>query len=874
MKPIDKFILHVVYNWGNELDEAYSKSEKDVLFSINKFKEEAENFNIKITDEQLRGYIERFDQIKNNLPSDQRNINDYSLNDFIRLVTSSKGKEAAEEMDITPDVVYNENNIIIYNGSKEENCLRYGNGQTWCIAKNQGSFGNYRYSSDKKYPTFYLVKDNNLDDTDLKSFFIVVVGSDNTYKISDKTNNDVGGRATEWDRWENWSFIERHMPSVTGLKNIFKYIPLSSKEKVNQLYKKNPVGVKEWEKFPFSVKEQYLVVRKGQQMFTDIYNEEFIEKYLSKYPHISKIISTNFGIISSIILVKYLDKFSNQDANSIMANMRDKIPINQLLSSYIPFDVKMYLVEKDKWELNSNEALYVIKDKNAIVRLEFGEDVKMGIYTKNDDYPDVKINNKTSEYILGYPDLDTVPLNIILKLVSDNIIDKKTLNKIIEAAKKNPKSTLIVGDVDGTELLLDTNSLTSYKIEDDKITKISFESEEVQQLLTKTGNKKNIQEKILNILRGKKDIPVGVSTDSFKNIIEQIPYSQREMTIEESTYVVLIPEGQSKYGVIYRGINEELSSYNYYYVNPFYSVYDRKISDSRRDIDEASWKAYFNYMRSKNENYTNDNLLALLKHNVRKQLKVDFLKAEPPLSANNTLKIVTYNDEFVILNTGDSRRSFRITSLGKLGQANISPQLATRLLRQTTTTPDAEPEVEAPPVRTGRGRPAGVRNVPQADVAPIPTINDIRMSDKMVEFGLARGFSGLSRMAQRKFRGLGRIIPGPSSRGVSRRNNMLGDRGRVIETIEFGPTSVYIIRRANGSIIASINIQPGNDHYIITSNNSYLLNGTDDIRRALQNPDLAEIRRYVVQEYIELNPTHSDEIRSIIKQHIEETKKA
>ena len=228
MRAVDKFIIHVTHNLF-PLNE-YSEGEINKLMT--KFKEEADDLEISITDDQLKAYIERFDALKNSPKITEKDLRKYSLSKLIKLVTSSKGvNEPEEEMDITPDVVYDQNGLIIYNGSKEENCLNFGRGESWCITR--GSFGNYRYDDGRKNPTFYLVKDTNLPSSDRKSFFVVVVGSDNTYKASDRSNNDVGGRATEWDRWEPWSFIESNFPSVTGLRSVFKYIPLSSKEKIN-----------------------------------------------------------------------------------------------------------------------------------------------------------------------------------------------------------------------------------------------------------------------------------------------------------------------------------------------------------------------------------------------------------------------------------------------------------------------------------------------------------------------------------------------------------------------------------------------------------------------------------------------------------------
>ena len=184
MRAIDRFILHVVYNWTNELNEAYS--EKAIQGFINRFKEEADDLNINITDDQLRTYIATFDRIKEKLPNDQRDLTKWSLSRFIRLVTSSKGAEAAEEIDITPDVVYHndDNTIVIYNGSKEDNCIRYGSGEKWCITRS--SFSSYRYSEGKGYPTFYLAKNNNLSDSNKLSFVAIQVRDPNKTRENER----------------------------------------------------------------------------------------------------------------------------------------------------------------------------------------------------------------------------------------------------------------------------------------------------------------------------------------------------------------------------------------------------------------------------------------------------------------------------------------------------------------------------------------------------------------------------------------------------------------------------------------------------------------------------------------------------------------
>ena len=161
MKNIHKLIEHLVNNWQNNLSEALAPRVKQQL--IDKFKQEADDYNIEINDKQLSDYIDFFDsRLKNNPKVTEKDLNKYSLQSLIKLVSSYKGstEEEGEEIEITPDIVYNENGLIIYNGSNEANCLNFGKNEKWCITKN--SFATYRYDSDRKNPTFYLVKDTNL----------------------------------------------------------------------------------------------------------------------------------------------------------------------------------------------------------------------------------------------------------------------------------------------------------------------------------------------------------------------------------------------------------------------------------------------------------------------------------------------------------------------------------------------------------------------------------------------------------------------------------------------------------------------------------------------------------------------------------------
>jgi hypothetical protein len=863
MRPIDKFILHVVHNLSNSLKEAYSA--RIVSDLLAKFKQEADDLNIDITDNQLKAYIDRFDQMRSTSKVTEKDIFKNTLSQLIKLVTSSKGvEEPEEEMNITPDVVYNENGLIIYNGSKENNCLTFGAGESWCITR--GSFGNYRYDSNRKNPTFYLVKDTNLPASDRKSFFVVVVGNDNTYKASDRSNNDVGGRATEWDRWENWNFVEQNFPSVRGLRDIFKYIPLSSSEKVNQSYKNRAITIREWTKLPFTVKEQYLVVRKGRDLFQDITNNEFVEKYLPKYPQIANTIATNAGIISSIILVKNLEKFSNQDVKSIIANMRDKIELKYLATDDIPFEVKKLLVKFDKWDVPSTERLYITKDGSTIVKLKLGDDINVGLYQAEDDFPNIKLNKRTSKYLLDYPDLDQIPVRNLIKLVQDEVIDKSVIDNVLEKAKTDSNSAIVVKD----NIIIDSNSFASYKIEGEKITQVPFDNEEVQAVFSAQVENEGFQQNALYLINDRGPIPETIDKDAFISILRATPLENRVVEYNGNPSIVLTTQS-TDHPIIVQNIDRGASSFQ---ITAWYGRdgnWRRRGGNGDYSDDPEVYRSIFNYLRQKGQTYTNEALVANLESVSRRSVRPRgvikaIVEAGIPMATDSTFKPMIYQDKPYIVNTQNPRASYTVSDqTGKLVKANIPSALAARMLG------NAAPAAAA--AATGRrGRPAGQPNAPRPAAAPAAA-GDINVRQEMDAIGLEPAFLRLPRPILRKLNvtNASRVAPN-GDRGAARRNNQLGDRGTVGRVISVGSSKIYIIRLANQQVIASINVQPGNSNYVLfgnpSGNTAVFLNSPSDLVAALQQRGLAEHYNYLVREFMDNYPEHKNEVRNILKKHL------
>ncbi len=286
---------------------------------------------------------------------------------------------------------------------------------------------------------------------------------------------------------------------------------------------------------PFAVKEQYLVVRKGRDLFKDIENDTFVEKYLPKYPQIANTIATNAGIIDSITLAKNLEKFSNQDVKSIIANMRDKIDLKYLPTDSISFEVKKFLVQSDKWDVPSTERIYVTKDGSTIVKLKLDDNISVGLYQAEDDYPNVKLNKRTSKYLLEYPELDKIPVRNLIKLVQDEVIDKDVLDKVLEQAKTDSNAAIVVKD----NIVLDSNSFASYKITDGKIEQVPFDDEEVQAVFNAQTENEGFQQNALALINDRKSIPETIDKDAFISILRATPLESRVIEYSNSPSVVL-----------------------------------------------------------------------------------------------------------------------------------------------------------------------------------------------------------------------------------------------------------------------------------------------------------------------------------------------
>ena len=860
-KNIHKFIIHVV----NNLFSLNEYSDAEIKRLMTQFKEEADDLNIEISDEELEASIKRFDQLKNSSKIVEKDLRKYNLAKLLKITGSSEGADVPEA-EMGPDVIYSANGYTIYSGGNEELCQRHRNDVPWCITRS--SFGNYRYSADRGFPSFYLIRNVNLPNSNPLSFVAIQIRNDGNYIYTNRNNSPNESPKMGWEKLNSEIPWLQNIPNV---KSLLRYVPLSGKEKITQLYGKNPISIREWENLSFNEKKQYLVVRKGKTIFTDISDNEFIEKYLPNYPQLATFISTNADIINSVLLLKHLDKFSVNDRKSITANLRNLVSTDELGAAVLPFEIKKLLVKLNKWGLEYNERLYVSKNNEAIVKLIFeGNKVKVGVYTEERDYPDIKLNSRTAKFLLDYPDLDELPLPTILSLIDQEIINADFVNQILTKAQQSPESAIIVKDTDTGKIVLDSNSFSSYKVENGKLTPISFDDEEVKNILKGETENSSFQNSAVELVFNKTNLPSTIDKNSFLSILNNTPYNERTRTDDGNPLTILV-NPQSTTGkpifVVRNDMFVTSDKFDYGRSSNWYNY------DTNNNFNLEDYKIYIKYLKAINKTFTDNDIKQYLANIKSNEIAKVIVNEGIPMAAGSILLPAVIGNTVLLVNRSSPGNSFIVSDKsGKLISKAVTSSQARQILGITTPTPQAQAPQAQTPQDAGnqvrRGRPAGIAGVPRPAAAPVA--GGLPTSGLMADRGLETAFNGLPGSVRARLTTA--VQENGISRGASRRNNQLGNRGRVTSTYNSGPSSIYFITLANGSRIASINIQPGNGNYVLIPGQEYIrLNSPTELLSSLQARDLAEV---LIAEFMSSNPTMIDETKKILRYYKNKFKKS
>lgn len=868
MKNIHKFIKYVVDNWNYPLNEDEIKLDRNRQQFFDKFKEEADTYNIDIDDNTLKKYIIDFDRIKNSPDVTIKDLSQVSLKQLIRWInTSRKAPGVEKEVEQNPDVIYKSENgdITIYDGSNNDRCVLFGSGERWCITR--GSFSSYRYSDSRGFPVFYLARNRALPKENPLSFVAIQVRDpkikreDEQYVYTNRKNSPYESRPMSFSQLLDeipW------LKEIPDLKTKLRYVPLSRAEKQAHTLSGRGMPYEEWTELPYDSKEGYLTAR-GQQLrnstnfalFSDMSYDEFLSQELPKPENkeIAKFIAITPGVIPSSFLLKNLSSFKDSDRRSIIANLRDTYaPEEWLNNRRLPFDVKVLLTNLNKWSIRPTQTVFTINSNKAIIYLT--STPELGIYFPSETYPNVKINNKTLKTILDAPELDptstnykSLPVTIILSLLRVKELDPSITEKLSSMIANNPnvvKTTTNKGN-----LLINKGDLSTYISKDNKFSRTSLDTETINSLQDSdpealSALKSSAKDIVLKFIQASNNSnltsgDINSNNRYYNDIIsnnEELIKVALESLVNQVTPVDVVGTKHDLIG--YRNPNGAL---NFFTVPQDKAEFVRRRaiinSDSRRtsvtNDSFFNWnlqeiERYISYLKSKNLTFKPDYLLASVRNSsINISSLKNLVEKGLPMSQEGEYTARVIDDTLYFVNKTDVASSLKVSpSTGRIlrAPANIIRQLSPRSTtpRTRATRPAAEPTA-AP--AAGAETPTTGAETPAAGTANRGIAQAIESAN------LTTGFNSLPTLYKNRIMG-GEIIQ--TDRGASKRNEALGNRGRVVRIIAAGQSRFYIIVLAGATptYIGQASFQPEATHYIVTQGRAFNMGRVNNFLNALQ----------------------------------------
>ena len=269
---------------------------------IIKFKQEKPD----LTDNQILFYINEFDKMKASPKISEKDIMKYSFSDLEKLIDSfpkkvNKSLTGLNNID-SNDIIYDENNLLILKGDTKDKCIRYGRGYSWCISRQDSSnmFNTYRYRYDEI--NFYFVFDKDKSDTDVNRALVILVDKNHKFYLANASNSGDFAGTKEF----TFKQITEFQPKLNGLQDLFKPLPLTSKEKDTHNKIKNEISNDNLMDYfnSYDMIEAYISF--GHEL-TDIQYVNISDDLKSKYINLGNILTDNQLSNTNIKLIERYD---------------------------------------------------------------------------------------------------------------------------------------------------------------------------------------------------------------------------------------------------------------------------------------------------------------------------------------------------------------------------------------------------------------------------------------------------------------------------------------------------------------------------------------------------------------------------------------
>lgn len=875
MLNIYKLIEHLVQNLVplNEYSEGMLKR------IIEKFKEEADDKNIEISDSLLTKYIQQFDNMKNSPSVTEKDIMKWPLQKLMRTVASSVKDVDEDEWDPGHDVLYDEDGIIVWNGNTEDRCIRFARNEApWCIAR--GSFANYHMDPDRGYPVFYLLRNTNLDDSDSNSdsynLSFMALQVRNPDKYSDGKNYVYTLRKNypyESER-KSWDEVISEVPwvnDIPNIKDILKYVAPSraEMEAENNVPR---VRANRFQTFPFDKKQTYLRKRgTDSDIVSDLNNVEFIKRYVATDNKLGQWFAQNPTVGREKEKLETIESFPKSAQNSIVANLRQTYEAERyLFSERFSWNVKKLLTYKNMWETMSYIRIYVTADKETIVaagapRSNGTTTVRLGIVTEHEEHEDIKVNKNTVKYLIDFPvatEEDKAIFQKMIPIISglNPEVDKNIL-KVIEGVYK--KVT-----VEGQDFYYDPSSLTGFRVgEGSKLESMS--TEEVLNILPEEDKEETFSKVQVEFKRALLSLQSISNHRMLSNIpltliyaaVEAMPYADRTRTesgyegtllVSPTTDRMFIPKDP---GTLYSKL-----------------TYDERALVGDRVYKPADYKVYLEYLKETGAKLEWRDVRDIIQDTADitypgplMEILAEYADAVFSDDTKERYKVVVEGDVVYVVDLEEAGRSKKFTMAGG-GRSSLSDAEYNRLAGREEETPEAGGETQSQrPVRQTGTQPIG-------DFRPSITADTIR---DFITGTIGVEYDDLPNTIKARLEQGAQTVPN-DERGARLRNRLLGGRGTVTTVLRLAGRSsaAYIIRMDDGPRIISLAMQPGNIQGIIHGAGWTRMNSVNDLLAVLQDNQLAEeFKQVYIREFLAANPSMKNEVKSHLQNYLAEKKK-
>jgi len=197
--------------------------------------------NPQLTQDQLLFYIGTYLENYDTIPIETKGVDKMSFVELEHLLDSmnlGKGEDKTTEKDFSDiEMVYDENNLKIFAPKTKDQCIKLRNGRSWCTSREGGGnlYYNYRLNNER---TLYYVIDEDKEFSDLDFAVVILVDPRGGAALADGSNSGrySGHSNIPWDE------IEKKIPKLKGLRDLFKPKPLTDEER-KLISKVRSVGV-------------------------------------------------------------------------------------------------------------------------------------------------------------------------------------------------------------------------------------------------------------------------------------------------------------------------------------------------------------------------------------------------------------------------------------------------------------------------------------------------------------------------------------------------------------------------------------------------------------------------------------------------------